>query len=47
MERHRDPLELWVGNWTPEELAKRESRKAEDSKKTEERSSEEDPKQPD
>lgn len=23
-ERHRDPLELWVGTWTPEEWITRE-----------------------
>ncbi|MGH2398833.1 MAG: hypothetical protein ACRDFA_06345 [bacterium] len=42
MERHRDPLELWVGTWTPEELAKRETRKAEERKTTEEPSPEAD-----
>ncbi len=26
-ERHRDPLELWVGTWTPEEWIDRESRR--------------------
>ncbi len=26
-ERHRDPLELWVGTWTPEEWIDRENRK--------------------
>jgi hypothetical protein len=45
MERHRDPLELWVGTWTPEELAKRESRKAEERKTSEDRSSEPDAKE--
>jgi hypothetical protein len=29
-DRHRDPLELWVGTWTPEEWIKRENRKRED-----------------
>lgn len=26
-ERHTDPLELWVGTWTPEEWIERENRK--------------------
>jgi hypothetical protein len=30
-ERHRDPLELWVGTWTPEEWIRRENRKREQS----------------
>ena len=30
-ERHRDPLELWVGTWTPEEWIRRENRKREES----------------
>ncbi|HLA24372.1 MAG TPA: hypothetical protein VJ206_03185 [bacterium] len=30
-ERHRDPLELWVGTWTPEEWIKRENRRREES----------------
>lgn len=30
-DRHRDPLELWVGTWTPEEWIKRENRKREAS----------------
>jgi hypothetical protein len=28
-ERSRDPLELWVGTWTPEEWITRENRKRE------------------
>jgi len=28
IERHRDPMELWVGTWTPEEWVEREARKA-------------------
>jgi hypothetical protein len=28
-DRHRDPLELWVGTWTPEEWITRENRKRE------------------
>jgi hypothetical protein len=28
-DRHRDPLELWVGTWTPEEWLQRENRKRE------------------
>jgi hypothetical protein len=28
-DRHRDPLELWVGTWTPEEWIQRENRKRE------------------
>ncbi len=28
-ERHRDPLELWVGTWTPEEWIEREKRRRE------------------
>lgn len=32
-ERHRDPLELWVGTWTPEEWVEREARRAEERKK--------------
>ncbi|MDQ7843882.1 MAG: hypothetical protein QN141_08140 [Armatimonadota bacterium] len=36
-ERHRDPLELWVGTWTPEEWVERETRRAEERRKTEER----------
>ena len=39
-ERHRDPLELWVGTWTPEEWVEREARRAEERKKQEERSPE-------
>lgn len=30
-ERHRDPLELWVGTWTPEEWIKREKRKRDET----------------
>ena len=30
-ERHPDPLELWVGTWTPEEWIKRENRKREET----------------
>lgn len=40
MERHRDPLELWVGTWTPEEWVERETRKVEERKATDERSAE-------
>ncbi|HEU5298850.1 MAG TPA: hypothetical protein VFW08_05080 [bacterium] len=32
-ERHRDPLELWVGTWTPEEWVEREARRTEERKK--------------
>lgn len=28
-DRHRDPLELWVGTWTPEEWIERENRRRE------------------
>jgi hypothetical protein len=28
-DRHRDPLELWVGTWTPEEWIQREKRRQE------------------
>jgi hypothetical protein len=28
-DRHRDPLELWVGTWTPEEWIQRENRRRE------------------
>ena len=38
-ERHRDPLELWVGTWTPEEWVEREARRAEERKKQGEHSS--------
>jgi len=37
VERHRDPLELWVGTWTPEEWVEREARKAEERQKGERR----------
>jgi|GEM_PF-3275582 len=37
IERHRDPMELWVGTWTPEEWVEREARKAEERRKSEER----------
>lgn len=30
-DRRRDPLELWVGTWTPEEWIARENRKREGS----------------
>lgn len=30
-ESRHDPLELWVGTWTPEEWIKRENRKREQS----------------
>ncbi len=30
-EPRHDPLELWVGTWTPEEWIKRENRKREQS----------------
>ena len=30
-ERHRDPLELWVGTWTTEERITRENRKRKES----------------
>lgn len=46
MERHRDPLELWVGNWTPEELMERERRKTAERKTIEERSPEMDTSKP-
>ena len=36
-ERRRDPLELWVGTWTPEEWVEREARRAEERKKDEAR----------
>jgi len=39
-ERHRDPLELWVGTWTPEEWVEREARRAEERKKLEKRAPE-------
>lgn len=32
-DRHHDPLELWVGTWTPEEWVEREARRAEERKK--------------
>jgi hypothetical protein len=32
-DRHRDPLELWVGTWTPQEWLEREARRAEERKK--------------
>jgi len=38
-ERRRDPLELWVGTWTPEEWVEREARRAEERRKQGERSS--------
>ena len=38
-ERHHDPLELWVGTWTPEEWVEREARRAEERKKQDEGSS--------
>lgn len=28
-DHHRDPLELWVGTWTPEEWIQRENRRRE------------------
>jgi len=36
-ERRRDPLELWVGTWTPEEWVEREARRTEERKKQDER----------
>jgi len=30
-ERRRDPLELWVGTWTPEEWIERENRRRDDT----------------
>lgn len=40
MERHRDPLELWVGTWTPEELKEKERRKVLEREKIEKRAPE-------
>ncbi|HXF83547.1 MAG TPA: hypothetical protein VNN19_12425 [bacterium] len=39
-EQHRDPLELWVGTWTPEEWLEREARRAEERRQAERRAGE-------
>lgn len=45
-DRHRDPLELWVGTWTPEEWIQRENRKREKDAAAGARGSEPSPAEP-